>query len=111
MALYLGARGASTKSLNANDALIAVVGNPGTFHSKFESNICNPMLNNKSKKRLGILVGLHPRSTSCGIGVPGGMGAAGSLGGAGTGIAHKVGCKCCKLACLWKYCKCFSAST
>jgi hypothetical protein len=36
---------------------------------------------------------------------------AGSIGGAGTGIAHKVGCKCRKLACLWKYCKCFSTST
>jgi hypothetical protein len=79
------------------------------FRSKFVSNICNPMLNNKySKRRLGIFHGLPPRSMSCGIGVPGGMGAAGS---AGTGIAHKVGCKCHKLACLWKYCECFSAST
>jgi hypothetical protein len=70
------------------------------------------MLNNKySKRRLGIFHGLPPSLTSCGIGVPGGMGAAGSIGGAGTGIAHKVGCKCRKLACLWKYCKCFGAST
>ncbi len=109
---YLGARGASTGSLNANDALIAAVGNPGAFRSKFESDICDPMLNNKySKRRLGIFHGLPPRLTSCGIGVPGGMGTAGSIGGTGTGIAHKVGCKCRKLACLWKYCECFGAST
>ncbi len=99
MARYLGARGASTGSLNANDALIAMAGNPGVFRSKFESNICNPMLNDKySKWRLGIFHGLPPRLISCGIDVPGGMGVAGSIGGTGTGIAHKVGCKCCRLA-------------
>jgi hypothetical protein len=86
--------------------------NPGASCSKFVSNIYNLMLNNKySKKRLGIFHGLPPRLTSCGIGVPGGMGVARSIGGAGTSIAHKVGCKCRKLACLWKYYKCFGAST
>jgi hypothetical protein len=70
------------------------------------------MLNNKySKRRLGIFHGLPPRLTLCGIGVPGGMGVAGSIWGAGTSIPHKVGCKCRKSACLWKYCKCFGTST
>jgi hypothetical protein len=86
--------------------------NLGTFCSKFVSNIYNRMLNSKySKRRLGIFHGFPPRWTSCGIGVPRGMGAARSIGGAGTGIAHKVGCKCRKLACLWKHCKFFGAST
>ncbi len=86
--------------------------NPGTFCSKFMSNTYNPMLNNKySKRRLGTFHGLPTRLMLCGIGVPGGIGVARSIGGAGTGIAHKVGCKCRTSACLWKYCECFGAST
>jgi hypothetical protein len=82
VARYLGARGASTGSLNANDALIAAAENPGVFHSKFESDICNPMLNNKySKRRLGIFHRLPPRLTSCGSACWGGWARPGALGG------------------------------